>query len=410
MTTDADTDARLALLALPRMAPARLSWLLASGEAGEAIEALRAGRLPVEIGDPPPGVSRETIASWQHAIRSMDGRVEEIRAATEALGATIVSPFDRRWPLADDPEPPALLFVLGELDLLELPSRVAVVGTRRCTALGRTVAHQLGSDLATAGSAVVSGLALGVDGSAHRGCLDANGVAIGVVGSGLDVVYPRANRGLWDEVAERGLLLSEVPTTFKPKRWRFPARNRLIAALAHGVVVVESHERGGALSTVDEALQRDRPVLAVPGSVLSPASRGTNALLVDGAGPVRDAVDVLAALGHPVPGALTGTSRVRDPEAAVASTSSDRSGVVVEFRPGPGRAPDSSAISSDEWPPNSVGGRILAEVATGPTHLDRLVLAVGLTVADVLATVQELQAAGFVELDGSTVIPVWSRP
>lgn len=403
--------ARLALLALPKMGPARLSWLLADGNAEEVIGTLRSGRLPIDIGEPPPGVSRETVSEWQRSIRSMvNDRVEEIVAATEALGASILSPLGSHWPLAEDPEPPVLLFAIGNLELLDAVSRVAVVGTRRCTALGRTVAHQMGSDLATAGSAVVSGLALGVDGAAHRGCLDGDGGAIGVVGSGLDVVYPRANRALWDEVAERGLLLTEAPTTFKPQRWRFPARNRLIAALSHGIVVVESHQRGGALSTADEGLQRDRPVMAVPGSVLSPASRGTNALLVDGAVPVRDAVDVLAALGHPIPGSLVGSGTRPEAESGRRSGGGGRSGIVVELRPGSDRSADIGSPWPLEWPAESVGGRILAEVATGPTHLDRLVLAVGLSVADVLATVQELQAAGLVELDGSTVVPIGPRP
>ncbi len=405
-----ETRARLALLALPRMGPARLSWLLAGGDAEEVVGALRAGRLPLDIGDPPPGVSRDTVSEWQRSIRSIDHRVDEINAATEELGAQILSPFDPRWPLADDPEPPVLLFAVGDLGLLAEASRVAVVGTRRCTALGRTVAHQLGAGLAAAGSVVVSGLALGVDGAAHRGCLAGDGGVIGIVGSGLDVVYPRAHAALWDEVAERGLLLSEAPTTFNPKRWRFPARNRLIAALSHGIVVVESHQRGGALSTVDEGLHRDRPVMAVPGSVLSPASRGTNALLVDGAAPVRDAVDVLATLGHPIPGGLVGSSTGSAVEPGRRPDGGGRSGIVVELRPGSDRSADIGSPWPLEWPAESVGGRILAEVATGPTHLDRLVLAVGLSVADVLATVQELQAAGLVELDGSTVVPIGPRP
>ncbi len=407
-----ETRARLTLLALTKMGPARLSWLLAGGDAEEVVGALRAGRLPVDIGEPPPGVSRETVSGWQGEIRTVDGRVEEITAATEGLGASILSPHEPRWPLAEDPEPPVLLFAVGDLDLLSSASRVAIVGTRRCTALGRTVAHQLGAGLAAADSVVVSGLALGVDGAAHRGCLDGDGQAIGVVGSGLDVVYPRANRALWDEVAERGLLLTETPTTFNPKRWRFPARNRLIAALSHGIVVVESHQRGGALSTADEGLQRDRPVMAVPGSVLSPASRGTNALLVDGAIPVRDALDVLGALGHPIPGSVAGSVPGAGSSGEPAPRASGRtgSGVVVELRPGAEPPPAVGSPQPPEWPADSVGGRILAEVATGPTHLDRLVLVLDLSVADVLAAVQELQASGLVGLDGSTVVPIGPRP
>ena len=392
-----DTFDRIRLLLLFEMGPARMNWLLGPGEPASVIETLTAGRLPTDVGDPPPGVRRHTIDRWHEEIRGTLARAEEVVAATEALGATILSPLDEAWPLAGDPEPPGLLFLLGDVDLLTVPGPVGVVGTRRCTALGRTVAHRLGSNLAEASSPVVSGLALGIDGAAHRGCLEHGGAAIGVVGGGLDVVYPRANRPLWDEVGQRGLLLSEVPTTVRPKRWRFPARNRLIAALSDAVVVVESHERGGALSTADEALRRDIPVMAVPGSVMSSASEGTNGLLVDGAVPIRDVIDVLTYLGRPIPPALLpDTANGGEELASVTAIAGGRrtTGAGV------------TSVEGSPWPPESVGGRILAEVATGPVHLDRLVLLSGLTVADVLSLVQQLQAAGLVDLDGSTVVPV----
>jgi DNA processing protein len=174
---------------------------------------------------------------------------------------------------------------------------VAVVGTRRCTRYGREVAAELGEGLAAAGVAVVSGLALGIDAAAHVGALRGGAPPIAVVGCGLDVVYPRANRGLWQQVAATGVVLGEWPLGVAPVAWRFPARNRLIAALADVVVVVESHDRGGSLSTVAEAARRDRPVMAVPGPVRSPASAGANRLLADGCAPVCGLDDVLVALG-----------------------------------------------------------------------------------------------------------------
>jgi DNA processing protein len=140
-------------------------------------------------------------------------------------------------------------------------------------------------------------LADGIDAAAHRGTLQAGGIAVAVVGSGLDRPYPPGNRRLWDDVASRGLLLTEAPLGGAPEAWRFPSRNRIIAALAQVVVVVESGRAGGSMITVREALSRDRTVLAVPGSVRSAASEGTNQLLADGIGPARDAADVLVALG-----------------------------------------------------------------------------------------------------------------
>lgn len=203
--------------------------------------------------------------------------------------------------LREDPEPPALVFTRGSLALLDRPA-VAVVGTRNATLPGRQLAEELAAGIAAAGVVVVSGLALGIDGAAHRGAV---GVAaahgpvptVGVVASGLDVPYPRRHADLHATVGSRGLLVSESPAGLRPEAWRFPARNRIIAALADAVVVVESRRTGGSLHTVDEALRRDRPVLAVPGHPSSPAAAGTNALLYDGAGLARDADDVLLELG-----------------------------------------------------------------------------------------------------------------
>ncbi|HVT78186.1 MAG TPA: DNA-processing protein DprA [Acidimicrobiales bacterium] len=205
---------------------------------------------------------------------------------------------DPRFPgaLAADPDPPQQLYVRGDPAALE-PRRVAIVGTRNCTAYGRTFARRLGAELAEAGVAVVSGLAIGIDGAAHEGVLDARGVPIGVVATGLDVVYPRRHRSLWDRVARSGLLVSEEPPHTRPTQWGFPRRNRIIAALSEIVVVVESSAKGGSMHTVDAALARGVNVMAVPGPVGAVTSDGTNRLLVDGVPPVTCTDDVLLALG-----------------------------------------------------------------------------------------------------------------
>jgi DNA processing protein len=203
-------------------------------------------------------------------------------------------------PLAADVKPPPAICTKGELCCLVRP-RVALVGTRSCTHYGQEVAAELGAELSRAGVVVVSGLARGIDGAAHEGALagwEAGGAPpVGVAGSGLDVVYPPGHARLWARVAGAGGLLSEAPLGARPEAWRFPWRNRLLAALAQVVVVVESHRGGGSMLTVDAAARRGVPVMAVPGSVRSPASCGTNTLLADGCAPVRDTADVLAALG-----------------------------------------------------------------------------------------------------------------
>jgi DNA processing protein len=277
----------VALGSLPGMGPARLRFVLDGRSPEEAWRVILDGA---------PVVSEGLRCSWSRAASRVD--VAALWARHEALGVQVLQPSDDAWPsvLDDDPEPPMLLFARGDASVLDGP-RVAIVGTRRCTHAGREVARELGHDLAKAGVRVVSGLALGVDGAAHQGALAAGGAPVAVVGTGLDVVYPRRHAQLWADVGERGLLLSEFPLGAVAERWHFPARNRIIAALADVVVVVESHATGGSMHTVDSALERDRLVMAVPGSVRSPASAGTNALLAAGSPPARDAMDVLVALG-----------------------------------------------------------------------------------------------------------------
>ena len=201
-------------------------------------------------------------------------------------------------------DPPVGLFLRGEAapELLSRPA-VAIVGARACSPYGSQIARMLGRELATAGLVVVSGLARGVDGDAHRGALEAGGATVGVLGCGIDRDYPAAHRELARRIADSGLVVSEYAPGVEPAPWRFPARNRIIAGLCAATVVVEARERSGALITADLALEEGREVLAVPGPITSALSAGANALLRVGATPATAATDVLAALGiePPVP-------------------------------------------------------------------------------------------------------------
>jgi DNA processing protein len=194
-------------------------------------------------------------------------------------------------------DPPIGLFVRGngELGLLDLPC-VAVVGARACSSYGTDVAVTLGRELARAGVVVVSGLARGVDGAAHRGALEA-GITVAVLGCGIDRDYPSAHAALAALIAAQGLIVSEYAPGVEPAPWRFPARNRIVAGLGDATVVVEARARSGALITADLALEEGREVLAVPGEITSNLSAGTNELLRLGAIPVTSAADVLAVLG-----------------------------------------------------------------------------------------------------------------
>ena len=195
-----------------------------------------------------------------------------------------------------DPPPSLYLRGGGEPALLGGPG-VAVVGARACSAYGRSVARSLTRELAGAGLVVVSGMARGIDGEAHRGALDAGGTTVAVLGCGVDRDYPAAHAELARRICERGLVVSEYEPGIEPAPWRFPARNRIIAGLSRATVVVEARERSGALITADFALEEGREVLAVPGEITSALSAGTNALLRLGATPVTCAGDVLEALG-----------------------------------------------------------------------------------------------------------------
>ncbi|MEX0843070.1 MAG: DNA-processing protein DprA, partial [Gemmatimonadota bacterium] len=189
-------------------------------------------------------------------------------------------------------DPPPVIFTLGSLELLERPA-VAVVGTRRATGSGRRFAERLGEVLAAHDVPVVSGLALGIDGAAHRGALRGGGSTIAVLGTGVDGCHPPSHRSLQRRISETGLLVSEFPPGEEVRPHHFPRRNRIIAALATAVVVVEAGRRSGALITVDHALDVGREVYAVPGDVETEGAQGVNALLRDGARPLVDPHDLL---------------------------------------------------------------------------------------------------------------------
>ena len=200
--------------------------------------------------------------------------------------------------LAHIPDPPPRLWLRGDADvaLLERPA-LAIVGARACSGYGRSVARLLARESAAAGAVVVSGLARGIDGEAHRGAV-ATGMTVAVLGCGIDRDYPAAHAELARSILDSGgLVVSEYEPGVEPAPWRFPARNRIIAGLALATVVVEARERSGALITADFALEDGREVLAVPGEITSALSDGTNALLRLGATPATCAADVLEAIG-----------------------------------------------------------------------------------------------------------------
>lgn len=365
-----------ALARLPAMGPARLGALLGRWSPEEAWAQVLAGNVHRDervVGEA-RSLSAELSRRWREAAVLLD--VETLWAAHRNAGITVLWAHDSRFPrpLTEDPDPPAVLFCRGALATLEAPS-VAIVGTRRCTHAGRAIAREFGEALAAAGVCVLSGLALGIDAAAHEGALEShrNGGAApaGIVGTGLDVVYPRRHAELWEAVADAGLLMSEYPLGTSPEPWRFPARNRILAGLCDVVVVVESHAKGGSLHTVEAALERDRTVMAVPGSVRSPASAGTNELLAIGCPPARDASDVLVALGLD-----SRTGRARLP-------------------------PGTPARQTPARPAPSPGLEVLEALGWEPATLEQLTLRLGVAPGPLARELTELKVAGMVTCRGS---------
>jgi len=361
MSTDLPPEAyAVALASFPHMSIHRLGALLRHHPPADAYAIAIGERRPVGLIERVL-VDDDVRGAWQRAGRS--ALLEEAWQRCAQLGVRVLMYDDADYPalLRNDRLPPPVLFAEGDLALLD-GRRAAIVGTRNATAAGRDTATTLGRQLADADVHVVSGLARGIDGCAHRGALQAEGGGrpIAVVASGHDVEYPREHRALWRSVAERGLLLSESPPGTSPEAFRFPMRNRVIAALSEVVIVVESRHQGGSLITVNEAIDRGVPLMAVPGGVHNRAATGTNQLIRDGAGVVVDVTDVLIAL---------------------AMDHHRSSGSLVDCRPRP----------------RGVDLAVYETCAGEPRTIDGLALACSLSLVDTAMAVARLEHVGWIQ-------------
>lgn len=362
LTPDEVRTGQLATLAgLDLMTVARLRLLLAHHDPAEALAVISGGARPAPL---VAEMLRGRVGvAWRASAARRDPSTWAERCARAGVRAVLPGDDEFPTPLRVDLDPPAVLFVRGDLTAVD-HRRVGIVGTRNATGAGREMAVALGHGLATASVAVVSGLAKGVDAAAHRGALRANGAPpIAVVGNGPDCPYPRVNANLWAAVVERGALMSEWPPGTAPEPFRFPLRNRLIAALSEVLVVVESRERGGSLITALAAAERGVDVMAVPGSPGQRSALGTNQLLRDGAAPVTEVGDVLVALG-------------------------------LDHR----RAGDTPY---DPRPaPRGAEADVLARCRQQPCTLDAVVAELGLSLADAAMAVARLERSGWVRQAG----------
>jgi DNA processing protein len=333
-----------ALASAPNVGPATLRRLLALG--------------PPSVAWARSGLSGDVTEIWHHHLQR---------------GISVLTNESPDYPdrLAGDPEAPPILFCQGDITVTERHPTVALVGTRSPTRYGIGVAAQFGADLAAAGVSVVSGLALGIDGAAHEGACASGSPPVAVVAGGLDDPYPRRHARLWERVATQGAVYSASPAGVRTEKWRFPKRNHLLAGLSDVVVVIESRHGGGSMHTVTAALDRGIPVGAVPGSIRSPTSEGTNKLLSEGCFPVCDVADILVALS------LGGAELPQPPSRQDTS---------------PPTEPDAEANGPDH--------AVWAALTHDPTSLEQLARVTGLELASLCGGLERLATAGLVREAG----------
>jgi len=324
-------------------------------------------------------------------ICSLDAAKEEVAKAT-AFGAQLLSIEDERYPenLAALEDAPPILTMLGQLDRLQEPS-VAIVGARNASALGLKFAETLARDLGVAGQTIVSGLARGVDTAAHRGSIETGTIA--AIAGGIDQIYPPENRGLYEEIAQQGLLVTEMPFGVPPRAQHFPRRNRIISALSRATIVIEAAKRSGSLITARFALEQGRDVMAVPGSPLDPRCEGTNALISQGATLITSAKDVIEALDlferrvKVAPVRRESEPRAKDAEQPLPLPPIDG----PENRP-PSAVP--SAASSAAPSADNVAQQVLERLGPSPVEIDELIRRLPIAPNLILSTLLELEIEG----------------
>jgi len=360
--------ARLALAQLPGIGAARLRSLLAAFGTARSVFTTPVGALAAV-----PGIGRAAAA----AIRGADpARGLGVLEALDRLGARALLPEDADFPplLRHIPEPPTALFAWGDSGHWTRPA-VAIVGSRDHSAYGAAAARFLAAGAAAAGVAVVSGMARGVDAVAQQAALDAGGASIGVLGNGFGVVYPAANRALYEHMVRAGCLVSELPPGERPRVHTFPRRNRLISGLALATVIVEARPGSGALITADTALEQGRSVLAVPGPITSATSVGCNRLIQQGARPCLGVGDMLEEIGVP------GTAGSREQGAGSRLL-------------GDGPAPGSRLAAPADL--TDLQRALWDTLAAAPAHVDALGAAARASAGAVLTALTELELRGLV--------------
>jgi len=281
-----DRELLIGLNLIPQLTPKRSRMLFARFESFRGIWEASVMELREAF--------RSQVIAESFATSREKASIDDELQKADALGVTILTLMDEGYPqiLREIDDPPLVLYVRGDVSFDPARS-IAVVGTRRSTRYATLVAGRLASQLAMKGITVVSGLAAGTDAAAHQGVLDVAGHTIAVMGYGVDRIYPKRNQAIYDGIVETGTVISEYPLGTRPAKWTFPQRNRIIAGLCRGVVVIQAPERSGALITARLSLEQGRDVFAVPGNITNRTSEGSNRLIRDGAKLVMSVDDIL---------------------------------------------------------------------------------------------------------------------
>jgi len=373
----AELEARLRLHALPEIGPRRFRTLLAAfGTASAALSAPASAWRSLGL-PPQPAAARRSDGVREQAAQAL--------AWLQAPDHHLLCHDDDRYPalLGDLPDAPPLLFVAGDPALLERP-QLALVGSRRASRPGLDTAEAFARSLAGGGFVVTSGLALGIDGAAHQGALDAGGATVAVLGTGLECLYPRRHAGLAARiVAEGGALVSELPLGTPPQAGNFPRRNRIISGLSLGVLVVEASPSSGSLITARLAAEQGREVFAIPGSIHHPGARGCHQLIREGAQLVECVDDILAALRGWQNLASPSPSPSPSPATAPASASAAAEPEPAARTPRPPAAPSAAPLET-----------LLALLRAEPQSSESLALRSALPLPEVLTLLTELELDG----------------
>ncbi|MEN6468088.1 MAG: DNA-processing protein DprA [Smithella sp.] len=319
-----------------------------------------------------PGISKKSASAiisfkhWDIILRQMD--------MMSKTGINIVTCLDELYPknLLNIYDRPPFLYVLGGLEQEDIP--VAIVGSRHASTYGKYTTDRISRELALRGITIVSGMARGIDSCAHRGALAAKGRTIAVLGSGLDVIYPPENKNLFTAIAQNGAVVSEFPLGTQPLSYHFPARNRIISGLSYGIVVVEAGEKSGSLITARLAMEQGREVFAIPGTIDSASSRGTNSLIKQGAKLIDSIDDILEDILPQLERSSTRLTPRKQEQDTIRA-------LQTEIK-----------IDSDSLKP--IEQAILTSLSPGKKHADDIISDTGLPPADVLSALINLELKG----------------